>query len=165
MGNRSSVKDLVSGLLLLAVAGGYYWGCGLIRHSSLSDSVGADGFPRALAFVLGGLALVLILKSIVLGVRACRRGSAQLQWDSQLMRSILRMLGLLALSIGYLLILPIAGYVLSLMLLLWSVIVYQGKRFSGRAVLVAAGGAFVFWVIFVMVLNIPLPAGAWVKWL
>ena len=63
-------RDAVVGAVVLAVAGFYWWAARTIRHSSLDDPIGAAGVPNTLAAVLAGLAVLLILRSLVLRSRA-----------------------------------------------------------------------------------------------
>jgi cell division protein FtsW (lipid II flippase) len=83
---------------------------------------------------------------------------------AKLKRSVLRMLGMLMIGIAYLAVVSTLGYALSIGLLLAGVMVYQGLAPSWRVALVATAGTLVLWVIFVLLLDIPLPAGIWARW-
>lgn len=62
---------------------------------------------------------------------------------------------------GYLLVLPHLGYMVSAGLLLAAVATYAGLKPSPATLLFAAGGGILFYLIFVKILQIPLPAGFW----
>ena len=72
-------KDLLTALILLLVAGGYYAGSRGINQSALADEVGAAGLPIAYASALAALALALIVKTFVtwrfVGLTGVRAGS------------------------------------------------------------------------------------------
>ncbi len=63
-------KDLLSGAVLLAVAGAHYTWSTQIADSTLSDEIGADGLPKMLAIILGILAVCLIGRALLaMGLR------------------------------------------------------------------------------------------------
>jgi hypothetical protein len=155
------LKDFIGGLLLLAFAVVYFYFSLGIQHSTLSDSVGADGFPKGLAYMLAGLSLIMIVKSAVLGIRAYTRGEIAMSIDPVFVRTTCRMLGMLAFAVGFLLILPYAGYILTTGLLVLAVALYQGRKLAWPVFATAIGGAVAFWLLFVVVLGIPLPSGSW----
>ena len=148
-------KDVVSGLILLAVAVAYYWATGLIFDSSLSDEVGAQGLPRMLAFLLAGLALLIVGRGLVVA-----RGPhivPDADPDEEPVAATPRALGFLAIAAGYVAVAPLVGFGPALALLIAAVAVYEGIRPSWHLVLVAASGAFVFWLLFVQILGVEQP--------
>ncbi|HEY4146070.1 tripartite tricarboxylate transporter TctB family protein [Pinirhizobacter sp.] len=155
------LKDLIGGLLLLSLAALYYHFSLSIQHSSLSDAVGADGFPKGLAAILGGLSVILIAKSVVQLGLALHRGTLALGIDPELIHSILRALGMLAIAVGFLYLLPYAGYPLAVVVLIAVVGVYQRRPFAWPLWATSIGGAAIFWGLFVYLLEIPLPTGSW----
>lgn len=185
------MRDVVGGLVLLVLAAGYYLQSMRIPRSTLADTVGAQGVPQAFAICLGALALILLIKAAL----ALLSGAGDLEPSAELSnaqggdpgevgrgaadavaepaeesvaplsRSILRMLGMLGLGVAYILLLPWLGYALTLFLLIGAVVLYQGGRVGPRLLIVMIGAAVFFWLIFVQVLGIPLPAGAWTNWL
>ncbi len=58
-------KDILSGGLLLAGAGVYWWATTQIPESSLSDEVGAQGLPRILALLLVAVALLIVARGLL----------------------------------------------------------------------------------------------------
>ena len=152
-------KDLVLGGALLALAGAYYLAAAAIPESQLGDTVGARGLPGIYAILLAGLAVVM-LSSALRRRRAQTGQSADGQPDRSL-RTIGRVIGMLALGAIYILIVPIAGYLISIAALIGGTAYYQGGRLTKQVLLVAAAGAAVLWMVFVMLLRIPQPAGIW----
>ena len=145
-------RDGALGLLLLALAAGYYAAADAIPPSTLADAVGPGGLPKAYAVVLGALALGLVAR----GRRADAGG------PEASARLLLRVGGLLALGVAYLLVVPWVGYPIAIAGLLIGTTCYQGGRLDGRVVAVGIGGAAFFWLLFVQVLGIDHPVGAWV---
>ena len=62
-------RDLVFGSAAFALAVGYYLTATTIPASLLADAVGPQGLPKTYAVLLGGLSLILIIRSIVRGIR------------------------------------------------------------------------------------------------
>jgi hypothetical protein len=62
-------RDLVFGSAAFALAVGYYLMATTIPESLLADAVGPQGLPKTYAVLLGGLSLILIIRSIVPGIR------------------------------------------------------------------------------------------------
>jgi hypothetical protein len=152
-------RDAVIGLFVLAVAGLYYLAAGTIRRSSLEDAVGAAGVPNVLAALLAGLAVLMILRSVLAPrlatAREARRGGEEAP------RAHLRAFGMLGLGIAYLLVTPILGYAVSVALLIAAVAIYNYRKPTPGLALFAVGAAACFYVLFVWVLSIPLPPGIW----
>jgi hypothetical protein len=68
-----------------------------------------------------------------------------------------RALGFLAIAAGYVIVAPLVGFGPALALLIAAVAVYEGMRFSWRVAVVAVGGAFAFWLLFVQLLGVEQP--------
>jgi hypothetical protein len=148
-------RDAVVGVVILALAGIYWLAAGTIRRSSLEDAIGAAGVPNVLAALLAGLAILLILRSVL------AKPTAKTQTAAEAPTAHWRALGMLVLGILYLVVVPWLGYAVSVALLIAAVALYNhqkpGLRLAGFAVLLAVG----FYLLFVQLLNIPLPAGIW----
>ena len=155
------MRDLLGALILLLVAGGYYAASHGINRSALSDEVGAAGLPVVYAGALTALALALAIKALVSRRLAGRSGADagdDLRGEG---RKLLRAAGMLAIGVGYIVVVDIAGYLLSVMAVIALVAVYQGERMDRRLAALAIGGGALFFVFFILVLGIDMPAGIW----
>lgn len=167
-------RDVWIGVLFLILTGLYWRSASTIPISPLDGVVNAAAMPHALSVAMVFFCLVLILRSLAvewLFVRAARAAAATTagmapqraeagEKDGTL-RDHLRAVAMLAIGVGYLLILPTLGYVLSMMLLVGAVASFIGGRASVYTAGVAVATAVVFYLLFVQVLDIPLPAGIW----
>lgn len=159
-------KDFGFACAALAFAVGYYLMAGAIPTSLLSDAVGPGGLPKAYGVVLGGLALILMAQSLVASRRsvgAARRAASSGEEDRVHVPRVqlIRVGGMLAIGVVYVVVVPWLGYVLSLTGLIAATCYYQGGAVTRQLGVVALGGALFFWLLFVIVLRIPQPAGIW----
>jgi putative tricarboxylic transport membrane protein len=126
---------------------------------SLDEASDGDGLPTLYAWLLAGLSLILIVRSVSrlspAGIVAAGEGPAR----QPLARG--RAAGMLAIGILYVSIVPWLGYMLSLAGLIAATTCYQGRTFNRRVAFVAIGGAAFLWFLFVALLRIPQPAGLW----
>lgn len=136
-------RDLVCAALGLAAAIAYYAAAAALPESLLADEVGADGLPRTLALLLAGL-------SVAIGLRAVLSGSGE---ESVPLRRHLRGLGVAGLAAAYVIVVPFLGFALSIALLLVSGMRYYGAPLRPAALLQAAAGAAVFWLVFAQLLG------------
>jgi putative tricarboxylic transport membrane protein len=146
-------KDVVGGLILLCLAGAYYWATRQIADSSLSDEVGAQGLPTILGFLLAGLAVLIMARGALARPRPVAMAADPEDADAPPRRA----LGLLAIAAGYVVLAPLVGYAVALALLIASVAAYEGMTLSWRLAAVATGGAVVFWLLFVQLLGVEQP--------
>lgn len=178
-------KDLLTALILLLAAGGYYAGSRGIARSALADEVGAAGLPVVYASALAALALALVIKSFLSwwlvgrnGVRARSRagfrgeGRPEIRTEGQNSANdgdefrgegarLLRAAGMLAIGVGYVAVVNFTGYALALVAVIALVAVYQGERMDWRLAGIAVGGGALFFVFFDHVLGIDMPVGVW----
>jgi putative tricarboxylic transport membrane protein len=141
---------------MLALAAGYYLLAVRIPESDLADAVGPQGLPRIYAYVLGGLALVLIGQSM----RSGREPKGESRKPSAGSK-VLRPAGVIAIGAIYIAVVPWMGYLPSLAVLIAASTYYQGGGFDRRVAFVAVSGAVLFWLLFVMLLGIQHPPGFW----
>lgn len=153
-------RDAIVGICLLLFAGLYWWGAERIPDSSLSGGVGADGLPKALAYALAALALILIVRSLALRTEA-QVNRASPEEIAEARRRHWRAFGMFAIGLAYLLALPYLGYFVSIVLLVGAAAWYNGKPISPPLVAVAIGTGVFFFFLFVKFLDIGLPAGFW----
>lgn len=156
-------KDIASSLFMLGIAVAFWLGADRIPVSPLEGQVGAAGFPKLLAVSLGILSVIRLGQTALL---ARRNG-----WDASSIGAGERLLaawrehrsalGMLGLGIGYVLLLPILGYALSIALLIASVAIYSGRRPGLELAAVAIGGTAALYIIFVWLLGVRMPEGIW----
>lgn len=147
-------RDTALGLLLLVLAGAYYAAAAALPVSELADAVGPGGLPKVYAVVLAVLAALLLA-----GSRRAAPGTRTVVTATQTRRVV----GLLAIGALYVALVPSVGYPVAIAGLLVGTAWYQGGRLDRQVVTVGVVGALVFWVVFVGVLGIQLPAGAWLE--
>lgn len=148
-------KDILSGGVILAVAGAYYLGTRQILHSRLEDGVGADGLPLILSVLLAALGVLLILRGL-LAPRSRAGGSAV--GSGEYLAPLPRALGLLAIAAGYAVLAPFIGYLPAIVLLIAAVAIYEGVRPSWGLAITAIGGGIGFWLLFVWLLGVEQPS-------
>jgi hypothetical protein len=150
-------KDLISGVVLLAVSGTYYAWSSQIADSTLSDEVGATGLPHVLSVILAILAVLLIARAILLRrARTMTAAGTDDDQDAHLPRAI----GFLLLGAVYVFVLPFIGYVAGTALLIGAVALYEGAPRNWVVLAAAIGGAVFYWAIFVKLLGVHQPVGS-----
>ena len=148
-------KDLLSGIVLVCAAAAYYVASRSIQVSSLEDEFGPHGLPNLLAVALGGIGVLLGAKG-AWGLRKVR--SVAVATGSEGNRPW-RAAGLLAIGFGYILIVDKLGYPVALALMIAAVAWYKGSKPGWRMAAIALGGAAVFWLLFVWLLDVAQPTG------
>jgi hypothetical protein len=149
-------KDLISGIVLLAVAGLYYHFTGDIADSTLSDEVGATGLPVVLAAILAILAVLLIGRSLAV---ARPRAAAAAEADGDDVAGPPRAFGFLLFGAAYIALLPLVGYAASIALLIAGIALYEGAVRNWVVPAAAVGGAVLYWAVFVKLLGVNQPLG------
>lgn len=153
-------RDAIIGAVILILAGIYWLAAGRIPRSALEDAVGAAGLPNTLAAVLAGLAILLIIRGFLVRPSTAAGGEVGIG-GQDVPRAHLRAIGMVGLGVGYLLIVPVLGYAISVALLLAAVSLYNGYSPAPRLAIFAIAGAAFFYILFVRAFSIPLPAGFW----
>jgi putative tricarboxylic transport membrane protein len=153
--------NLITAIVLLILAVAFWFGADAIPKSRLSGSVGADGLPKLLAVTLGILSTGLIVQTLLTMKAAGPVVAAEPERKDASRAVHLRALGMILIGAGYLLVVPYLGYVMSIGLLLLTVALYNGKHLSLGLLLFAVLGSVVFYLLFVRLLDVPLPAGFW----
>lgn len=160
-------RDAWIGVVFFVFAVVFWIAADGIRISPLDGPVTAAGLPKTLAYALGTLAALLILRSLVLmrttAVEPAPAPSAEPADDAKrpALYRHLRAIGMLAFGIGYLLLVPYLGYLLSIIGLMLGVAIYMGARFGAKTAAVAGLGGLFFYLLFVQLLDVPLPDGIW----
>lgn len=159
-------RELVGGIAAILLGSGYLATALQIRASALADAVGPAGIPKALAVVMIALGVVLCVQSLLAGRR--KRALEPIDRDAEQLdqevegigfAGILRAGGLLAIGIAYLMIVRTVGYVPAIGALIVACALYGGAALTWRVFAIGIVGALFYWVLFVLILGIPLPAG------
>jgi putative tricarboxylic transport membrane protein len=152
-------KDLLSGVALLGISAAYYTWSTHIADSTLSDEVGAGGLPRALAFVLAILGVILIARTLLVA-RVAAPANATASDDDEEQASLPRGIGFLLIGAAYILLLPFVGYILATALMIAAVALYEGAPRTWVIPAAAIGGGVFYWAIFVKLLGVHQPMGS-----
>jgi putative tricarboxylic transport membrane protein len=152
-------RDAAFGLLMLAIAVGYYWLAAAISASTLDDAVGPQGLPKIYAVILAALSMILIVRSWI--PRRVREDPAAGPKTKDRRPKTTRIAGMLLIGVLYIALAPTLGYMLSVALLLLATAYYQGGIINRQVVLVSASGAVFLWLLFVAFLGIAQPSGVW----
>ncbi|MBT9463303.1 tripartite tricarboxylate transporter TctB family protein [Hydrogenophaga sp.] len=150
--------SFITGGVALVFSGAYVMYARNIEDSLLADSVGASGVPVMVGMLMGLASVGLLIKGAV------TRATGDVEDDGDAAssnRSHLLAAGLLAILLGYVFLLPMLGYVVSIGLLVAAVAMFAGGRNK-----VAVGGMLlvtgpVLWLMFDMALKVRMPAGFW----
>jgi putative tricarboxylic transport membrane protein len=153
-------RDAGVGLGLLLLGGLYWLGADQIRISKLEGIVGAQAVPKGLAVSLAILAALLIAQDLW---RARRAAAAVRGKDGEAggTEPHLRAAGMLLIGMGYLVLVNTIGYVPAVALLVLAAARFMGRPWSAELVMLALGGALLYYLLFARLLGIPLPPGIW----
>ena len=142
--------DVALGLGAVALAAIYWAVAAQIPESLLADSVGAAGFPTALATALALCGTLLILR------KRSAQPAAPSDWPAHAHAAALA--GIL---VAYVVITPLVGYPVALALLIGAVATLGGARGPVSLVVTAAAGSLLFWLAFAKLLGVAMPLGLW----
>ena len=141
--------DLVAGTGLLVFSVFYFERSFAISTGLASDRLGPAFFPRVLAVLLTLLALVLIV----------RAASDRSDPSPQSPVRTGRLVAVLALTVGWAILLPELGFLVVTPFLMAAVIWVLGLHRWRPIVGVALGATLVLYLVFVRILNVLLPMG------
>lgn len=155
-------RDLICGLMGFAIALLYLMAAGDIPDSSIGDTVGAAGIPYVLGYALAVVSALFVLARLViirrLGAPAVEMTGGAFDTPAAAFMSAAGTVLICAVAIF---LFEPAGYLLSIGLLILALCLYQGERLNLRLVVVAAGGTFVLWLLFAVLLGVHMPHGIW----
>jgi len=152
------VRQLTCSAILLLIAAGYYSVASQITRSALADEVGPAGLPVVYALVLATVALALAAKAVFRPLLLRTADATASAGEPTLGFLLRRAGGVFAIGVGYVLIVPLTGYFLTLIMVIAAMALYQGERTSARLATIAVAGAASFWLLFVQLLGIPMPS-------
>ena len=153
--------DRITGVLGILVSASYVAYARQIEDGMLADEVGAAGVPTAVGVVMMLAAAGLLLKASRRSAGPVSDGAKEeAPWAAHWLA-----LALLGVLVAYVLVLPLAGYWVSVALLIGAVSALVGAR--DRKVIVACSvlGACGLYTLFTLLLKIRLPAGLWPTWM
>ena len=163
-------RELVLGIVTLAIAAVYYLLAIRIPQSDIADLIGAQGLPKTYAALLAGLSIIVIVRALTsTRTQRVRTASPAAAPDATPATPKLggqrgaawRVFGMLMNGVIYILVVPWLGYILSIAALIAATVYHQGGELNRRAAAVAIGGAVLLWLLFVRLLHIAHPAGIW----
>jgi putative tricarboxylic transport membrane protein len=150
-------RDFAAGLLGVTLAIVYYAMATGIQNSQLADEVGPAGLPKIYAVFLGGFSALLMVRALL---RPAAVGGKTRPVGEELF-ALRRALGILAIGVAYVVLVPWLGYPLAIALVIAVASLYGGGQISLRLAAIAALGALGLWFVFVFLLHIGQPAGIW----
>ena len=175
-GLSSAQRDRVLALLAAVLAVSYVMAARGIEDSLLSDEVGAGGVPQAVGVLMLVAAVALFGKSFMGTARGETRSAAQADPSeaaaaarakaptataSDRRRFVTRTAGLVLILVGYTVLLPLAGYMLSISLLVLAAGWLAGAPLRPPLLLAAAIAGPLFWMLFGYLLQVRMPSGSW----
>ena len=153
--------DRITGVLGILVSASYVAYARQIEDGMLADEVGAAGMPTAVGVLMMLAAAALLFKGSLRTAGTAGDGLKEpIPWASH--RLALYLLGVLA---AYVLVLPVAGYWVSVALLIGAVSALVGARQSKVILACSVLGASSLYVLFTLLLKIRMPAGLWPSWM
>ncbi len=161
---KSVPQDAWTGLSIFVAAVLLWHEADEIKSSPLDDAVGAAGLPKLLAIALMCLSALLVIRAYAL-----KKGSTPAGFERRA-RSLdyhahAKAAGLFLLGCGYILLLNTLGYSMTIAILLFCVAWYSGAAPRLHTVIFALVGASTAYLIFVLLLSIPMPQGRLALWL
>src|SRR5688500_10535041 len=118
-------RDLVCGLIALALAGLYLTEASEIQISALGDTVGAAGFPQILGWLLAGSAVLLLAQALLerrtRGPHVSGTEGETVELPAHMFK---RAAGLTLIAAAFIAALPYLGYIVAVALMLAAVMVY-----------------------------------------
>ena len=149
-------KDGLLGILTALFSLAYIGYARSIEDSLLADSVGAGGVPL-------GLGIALFIASTTLAVKAFRAPANGLAGDfpeeARNIRGHVIAAALVAMLVAYALLVPVAGYIVTVSLLVLAVAVLARAPLKPMLLISSALSGILFWLLFEWALGIHMPIG------
>jgi putative tricarboxylic transport membrane protein len=163
-------KSLACGLVTILVAAIYLYAASGLRTSLLADTVGSAGFPKVIGWGMALTGVVIVLQDLWARARGRTVVDAEgwipsAAFRNGALRATLRAAGVVAIILVYLVLFEPAGYLVAATVLIGATAVYLGAAASWTTALVAVLGAVALWLLFGVLLQIPLPMGPLEAWL
>ncbi len=161
------LPNLSASIFGILVSSAYIWQARAIEDSLLSDEVGAGGVPAGVGLVMLAASIALLLKALLAHARASRQATVSPEGEpggeaaDGASRPHRMAFGLLAILAAYVLLLPWAGYIVSMGLLAAGVALFAGARMAPVLAAFALAIGPLLWFLFEYLLQVRMPAGAW----
>jgi hypothetical protein len=158
-------KDRLTGLLGMFVSAVYVHQASLIEDSLLADAVGVAGVPTGIGYLMCVASALLFMKSWLKSKAESSAaaeeevepgGSAHPHWKA---------VGLLALLLGFLMLVTILGFIVSIGVMVAAVAYFGGARELKTLLWCALITGPALWLSFDYALEIHLPTGMWSQWI
>lgn len=157
-------SDFFLGLGGIALGSGYLYVASGIQDSLLSDSVGAAGVPNALGWVMAALGALLCVRSVSFAKTEAAAGAVVMPAKAEPahtgMHPHLQALCLLAILVGYVVLAPYLGYMVTIALLVAAVARFGGAPLNRNMLLISAASGVGLWVVFAWLLGISMTTGS-----
>jgi putative tricarboxylic transport membrane protein len=157
-------RDLLCGVIAFAIALAYLAAAAAIPDSAIGDSVGAAGVPHMLGYGLAVVSALYVGQRLLVMRTASSAGTGEEEsrgvFDNPL-SAFAWAGGAVVICAVFIFLFETIGYLLSVGLLVFAMSVYQGVKPGLRLAVISAGGAVALWLIFVLLLQVHMPAGIW----
>lgn len=155
--------DFIFGLCAIALAGAYWYVASGIQESMLSDVTGAGGIPRALAWTMGGLGVLLCLRSlssrsneVKAALEPAEPAVHETPPATRDTNPHIQALVLLGILVAYVVLAPYLGYIVATSILIGAAAAYGGAAITRNLVLISAAGGIGLWLVFAKMLGIAM---------
>ncbi len=157
------LPNLSASIFGILISSAYIWQARAIEDSLLSDEVGAGGVPAGVGLVMLAASIALLFKALLAHAKASRQATAPAEGEAadSAGRPHRMAFGLLAILAAYVLLLPWAGYIVSMGLLAAGVALFAGARMAPVLAAFALAIGPLLWFLFEYLLQVRMPAGAW----
>ena len=151
-----SIKSkVVLNILWILIAAGFWWTSIPYSEARTFDPIGPHIFPQLMA----GVIILCSLGNLVVLYRHSRPGMPEETPETFEPVNALKMILVLVASGLYIWLMPLTGYLIATMCMLFLLIVIQGDVSLKMNILVSCGFALVLYLLFSKVLHILLPHG------
>jgi hypothetical protein len=153
-------SDVIIGIALVALFGGYFAMAEALPTSLMDTSVTSADTPKLIAVAGVGLSILLILQAAFTWYLGKAPSSGEdAPDDGTIPGHHGRAFAMLAFGAGFVLLLPYLGYAVSLALLFATVAAFRAGAMSWKIAAFAVITAIAFQLIFGELLNVRVPAG------
>ncbi len=146
---------VVLNILWILIAAGFWWTSIPYSEARTFDPIGPHIFPQ----LMSGVIILCSLGNLVVLYRHSKPGVAETAPETFEPSNALKMILVLVVSGLYIWLMPLTGYLIATICLLFLLIAVQGEVGLKVNILVSCGFALVLYLLFSKVLHILLPHG------